>query len=85
MAINEGITGSGVSTTVYPSSTVSDVIIEGTGSGKVLLQVLRPLSSTWITLNDQGGAFPLSTADPAVGYRFKAVNVVGTANVYLGP
>jgi len=85
MAINEGITADGVSTTVFPSATVSDVIIEGTGKGKIMLQVLRPTSSRWITLTDEGGAFPISTSDSAIGYRFKAVNVTGTANVYFGP
>jgi len=83
MAINTTITGNGVSTSTNPTEAASVVVIRGTGKGKVIFQISVD-DVNWVDLNDEGGAFSVSTPDVGLYYRFKAVNVTGNASIYFG-
>jgi len=84
MAIDQDLTGSNVSSSSVPVEIISDVVIEGTGIGRIEFQV-EGKGGKWIKLADGISAFTVSTPDTSLNYRFKATGVVGTAHVYMGP
>jgi len=80
--INETLTGSDTSATTVPTESVSEFSIVGTG--RVILEMLPPSGSTWITLSNSMRKGSLSTPDPAVTYRFRSVNATSVTCVF-GP
>jgi len=84
MAINTTVTGTMISITGKATEPVSDVVIEGTGVGRIDFEV-EGKGGKWIKLASGIAAFSVSTPDSSLNYRFKAVGVVGTATVYFGP
>lgn len=85
--INESFSADGTSASAVPGEIMSDVIIDGTWSGRVFLECLASGSTEWVKLweTSTDAAVIASTPDTGVSYRFRAVVVSGTVNVYFGP
>jgi len=84
MALNETITNDGVSSIFNPTTTISDVVVEGNGRGQIFLECQVP-SGQWVSMSEKTGAFSISTPDPDISYRFRARNVQENVRVYIGP
>jgi hypothetical protein len=81
-----------VSDTFHPTDNVSEVIIDGAFNGTVKLQASRAGADVWADVliaisqnNSFVQSYTLHTPDVAIDYRFSAIGVTGTANVYFGP
>ena len=83
-AVNEVLSGDDTSASFTPTDNVSDVIVDGNGGGKIYLEALQP-SGSWVLVTDQTGVFSISTADPAILYRFRSVGLATDVRVYIGP
>jgi len=82
--IDETLTNDAVSASTNPSVSVSDAVVEIKGPGCIFLECKSP-SGDWISIGSVAGAFSISTADPALSYRFRAQEVLNNARVYFGP
>jgi hypothetical protein len=84
--INETITGDAVSSSTNPTVSVSDVIVTGdVYPGHVSLESQIPSKTDWVVVGTVSGARSVVTSDVNVAYRFRAHNVGGSVDVYLGP
>jgi hypothetical protein len=82
--IDENIAGNTPSAITNPTDTVSDAVVSGDFIGSVILEAKAP-NGDWKPVYSGSGAYSVSTPDPAIEYRFRPVNVTGSAHVYLGP
>lgn len=84
VALNETITGNAVSSTFTPAGPVSDVVVEDNGRGQIFLECQVP-SGGWEGVSSKIGAYSVNTPDPAILYRFRALDVLDNVRVYMGP
>ena len=83
--INEVITGDATSAATNPTAAVSDVITDDwSAQGQLLLECQAP-SGEWKTISNVRGVVSVSTPDPNIQYRFRAINVPDNVRVYFGP
>jgi len=82
--INEEISGNTPSSETVSTMAVSDVVIEGVGTGQVFLECMVP-GGKWVIVTNCTGAFSLDTASTDISYRFRPVSVDTPVRVYFGP
>jgi hypothetical protein len=84
-AVDETITGNGVSTVFTPSNGVSEFMVFGfTGKGSISLIEITT-AGTEFSHGTVRGSSAIATPDNGNTYKFQAHNVDGDVNVYMGP
>lgn len=83
MAINETISGTGVSSSTTPASVTTDVVVENPGG--IILEA-QVTGGNWVPIKKiTKSSMTVLTPDSSITYRFRAEGVTQTTRVYFGP